>query len=173
MSKISIQKVTEPAARATSVGRKLEAFGEKIRARAYDLFRRRKVAASPLEDWLEAEREIMAFPEAELMDADGKYEISVAAPGFKPAEIEITAFPDAIVVCAESAHRHEENEKDVCFREFGQKNLFREFEMPGPIDLDKVSAHLNDGILKIAAPKAAAQIQERVNPKVRAMHTAA
>lgn len=43
---------------------------------------------------------------------------------------------------------------NVYWCEFGGKSLYRRFELPNAINVDKVTANLNDGILRITAPKA-------------------
>jgi len=42
----------------------------------------------------------------------------------------------------------------VCFCEFSGKKLFRRLDLPSEIDVNKVTASLDKGILEIDAPKA-------------------
>jgi HSP20 family molecular chaperone IbpA len=42
----------------------------------------------------------------------------------------------------------------VYFCEFGQKTLFRRFDLPEGINTDKVTANLDKGILQLTATKA-------------------
>ena len=98
------------------------------------------------EDWLPAERG--------LIEKDGKYEVSIAAAGFKPGEIKVSALPDFLIISAESTDKHE-NEKDIHFFEFGRKSMFRQFPLPQQINADNVTAILTDGILHVTAQKAA------------------
>jgi HSP20 family molecular chaperone IbpA len=77
-------------------------------------------------------------------------------PGFDPAEIEITATSDALVVRAETVrHTHRSDEVNVRFCEFSGKTAFRVIVLPAPINLDKVAASLDKGILQVTAAKAA------------------
>ncbi len=155
MHQLKIHKSTGVEPQSAAIAAKFENLAEKIRERAYDLFCRRENGGSALEDWLAAEREFIAIPEAELIDAKDKFEIRMAVPGFEAGQIEITASPGEIAVSAESLHRHEGNGEAVLFSEFGRRAFLRRFEMPGPVDLDKVAARLQDGILTISAKKAA------------------
>jgi HSP20 family molecular chaperone IbpA len=43
----------------------------------------------------------------------------------------------------------------VRFCEFGQKTLFQRFDLPDTINIDKVTANLEKGILHVTALKAA------------------
>jgi HSP20 family molecular chaperone IbpA len=62
--------------------------------------------------------------------------------------------PDALVVQAGGTHTHEGKSGNVRFCEFSEKELFRRLDLPAPIDVDKVSASLDKGILQVTAPKA-------------------
>ena len=86
-------------------------------------------------------------PESDLVEKNGQFQLQIAVPGFDAKDISVTAFPDALTVRAESAHRHEKSGADVYFCEFGEKTLFRKFDLPTPIDIDKVTAHLEKGVL--------------------------
>jgi HSP20 family protein len=133
-------------------GNKLETLANRVRQRAYEIFQKHGSGGREVDDWLQAERDLFFAPESELVEKDGKYEIRVAAPGFKPNETNVTALPEAVIVSAESSHKHEENTEDVHFCEFGTKTLFR-LDLPAPINPDKVTANLDDGILRIIAQK--------------------
>lgn len=51
----------------------------------------------------------------------------------------------ALSVKAVSTHTHSEKDGNVRFCEFGQKSLYRRFDLPEPINLDKVTADMNKG----------------------------
>ena len=42
----------------------------------------------------------------------------------------------------------------MVWTEFGPNNIYRQFEMPQPIDVDKIRARLDKGMLHITAAKA-------------------
>jgi HSP20 family molecular chaperone IbpA len=60
-------------------------------------------------------------------------------------------------VRAESTHQHDKREGKVHFCEFSEHRLLRKFDFRSPIDIDRVSATLKNGVLEIAAAKAAKQ----------------
>ena len=152
MTTIAVEKV-KGSGQSPPPGNKLETLADRVRQRAYEIFQNHGGGDREFDDWIEAERDLFFAPESELVEKDGKYEIRVAAPGFKAAETNVTALPDAVIVSAESNHKHEENNEDVHFCEFGTKTLFRRLDLPAPINLDKVTANLDDGILRIIAQK--------------------
>jgi HSP20 family molecular chaperone IbpA len=62
--------------------------------------------------------------------------------------------PDALVIQADATHTHEGKSGDVCFCEFSEKKLFRRLQLPASVDVDKVTASVDKGILEVTAPKA-------------------
>jgi len=110
-----------------------------------------------VDDWLQAEREIVWAPASELIENKDDFRARIALPGFEAKELEITATPNALVVRAESTHTHEGKEADVRFCEFSGRKMFRRLDMPADIDVDKVTASLDKGMLEVTAPKAKAK----------------
>ena len=103
----------------------------------------------------------MWAPLAEVTENDKEVVLRVQAPGLEPDNIQVTATPDSILIQAEVTHRHEESNGKVCFCEFAER-LLRRFDLPAAIDVNKVSASLEKGILRIAATKA--QTAEKSRP---------
>ncbi len=67
---------------------------------------------------------------------------------------------------AEVAHRRDHDEGTVRFSEFSENKLFRRFDLPAKIDVGKVTATVDKGMLHITAAKA-------VQPKERKIAVAA
>ncbi len=158
MATLPVQAVKQGEAQSPLLAHKLETIADRIRHRAYEIFQHRGRHGSALEDWIQAERDCIFSPESELIENDDSYEIRMAAPGFQAGETTIAAGADAVVVYAESNHKHEEKDGNVRFCEFGAKSLYRRFDLPQSIDVNKVSAHLVGGILRITAHKAKAPV---------------
>jgi len=157
MANVSVQKCRESGFPATLM-QKISALSEEIRNRAYSLFEKRgKADGSDVEDWLNAEREIIWSPASELIDSKDKISVRLALPGFDAKDVEVSATPDSIVVQAESTHTHDSKEGDIRFCEFSGKTLFRRLDLPAEVDVEKITASLEKGILEITAPKATAK----------------
>jgi HSP20 family protein len=158
MSHVAVQKISPDEA---SLMTDIQALTDQIRLRAYELFQSRGGGAgSALDDWLTAEDDIVLTPESDLVESDDKFELQIAVPGFDANDINVSAMPDALIVRAGNAHHHESTEGDVCFCEFGEKSLFRQFDLPKPINVDKVTTNLQKGILRVTATK-----EEKTAPK--------
>lgn len=164
MHSVSIRKIHEPETGASSLLEEMDRVAEAIRRRAFDNFLMRGGAfGSDLDDWLLAERELVWTPGAEMTENDKEVTLRVQAPGLEPANIKVTATPDSILIQAEVSHRHEEAKGKVRFCDFAQK-LFRRFDLPEAINVNKVSATLDKGILQIVAAKAQAAPKGRTIP---------
>jgi HSP20 family molecular chaperone IbpA len=154
MANIAVTKVKKNGADHLPLVGEMKTLVERIRQRAYDLFQCRHVTdGSALDDWLKAERELIWAPASDLVEKNGQFQLRIAVPGFDAKEIGVTAFSDALTVRAQSAHRHEKDDGEVYFCEFGEKTLFRKFDLPAPIDVDKVTVRLENGVLQVLAGK--------------------
>lgn len=154
MAKIAVQKVEKRTAKALPVFEEMEKRFEEVRRRAFELFERRgRQLGRALDDWLNAEHEIFGWPAAELTEADSKYEVQITLPGFEATEVEVTATPSEIIVHAESKGAKKAEESKVLWTEFGPNNVYRCFELPELIDVDKTNATLENGMLHITAAK--------------------
>jgi len=155
MSEIKVQKVSRLEDRTLPVFRETEELLQRIRARAYELCSGRGFGSgSALDDWLTAEREI-CWPAGELVEREGDYTLSLTLPGFEPGEITLTATPHELIVHAQVERKEEAKkpEGETHWSEFRSDDVYRRVELAKDIDVQKVSASLRNGLLKIIAPK--------------------
>lgn len=158
MAQVAIQKCKSKETVSRDLLAQMESLADSIKQRAYSLFQQRNGGfGSELDDWLRAERDLTWSPAAELVEQDGRYEAKIALPGLDAKEVQVSALPDALIIKADSKHSHEGKNGGVRFCEFSENQLFRRLDLPMPIDVDKVSASLDKGMLQVIAPKAAAQ----------------
>jgi HSP20 family molecular chaperone IbpA len=135
MSNISVRKVSEAELLPRRVMEEMKLFSESIEKRAYDLFLTRGCGGGrELDDWLQAEREIM--PETELNEKDKEFQARINVSGIETKDIEVIATPNAILLESPRAAR-----------------VLQRLEFPQAIDPDRVTAKLDKGILQVIAPK--------------------
>jgi HSP20 family protein len=156
MSEINLQKVTTDDRTLPAFAEAEQRF-EQIRRRAYELFSGRGFGEGrALDDWLAAER-ACGWPAAELVERDQDFVLSVALPGFEPAEIALTATPRALVVQATTkSERRDDTRKGearVHWSEFQSTNVCRRIEFARDVDVDKVSATFKNGVLRVVVRK--------------------
>lgn len=126
-----------------------------VRNRAFELFETRGCEiGNGLDDWLKAEREILGSPIAELAEKDSAYELQVALPGFDVKDVQVTATPAEIIIHAASNQEKKTEKENLLWTEFASSDVYRQVQIPNPIDADKTTATLEKGLLRITAPKA-------------------
>jgi HSP20 family molecular chaperone IbpA len=159
MTQLSVQKVPAPDDRSLPIFAEFEKLADRIRLQAYNLFSRR--GGSPghaLDDWLAAEHEL-CWPAAQLVERDDAFALEVALAGFESSEITVTATPREVIVKAvhkaEKAESKDEKGLELRWSEFRSNDVYRRVELPRDIVVDKVTASLHNGLLKIVAPKSA------------------
>ena len=161
MSSIRIRKIHNRDD-SVNVFQRLDAMLDEIRCRAFAFFEARGgEPGRDLDDWFAAEREILWTPPVEVTENEKEFRIRVMAPGYELNELEINAMPDCIVIQGEQ-HQRESESGELLMAEFGAKRMFRRLELPASLDLDKVTATLVNGMLRIVATKAAPAEEKRV-----------
>ena len=155
MSQVAIHKCKNLETTPHKFLEHLEAITDSIRKRAFNLFQNRNGEnGSDLDDWLKAERDVVWSPASELVHDKKEFRARIALPGFDAKDIQVSAMPDALLIQADATHTHEGKRGNVCFCEFSGKNIFRRLPLPASIDVDKVTASVDKGILEVTAPKA-------------------
>jgi HSP20 family molecular chaperone IbpA len=171
MSAIKVNRYDSSEKGSTGVLEELERVFESIRERAFDLFLRRsnKDQNRELDDWLQAERELFDLPRCEMVEKENEYAVSLAMPGIHVSDIELTASPERIVVTAQQKFQRERDGK-VHFSEFSEKCLLRVLDFPTPVDVDKIQASLQNGMLQVTAPKQAEMAETPEKPRDERKH---
>ena len=92
--------------------------------------------------------------------------MQVALPGFEGKDIEVTATPIEVIVPAATKKEKSTQDVNVLWTEFGSNDVYRRFEVANPIDVDRVTAMLENGILRINAPETAKpmEVNAAINP---------
>jgi HSP20 family protein len=125
---------------------------DRIMKRAFEIFDGKGHAfGTDIDDWLQAERELVWKPAIELQEKDKEIHLQMAAPGIDPKDIDIEVTPEDILVKAETHHEHKEDKGEVHVCEFTSGNMFRSVHLPKKIDPDKVKVEFKNGMLSLTA----------------------
>ena len=125
---------------------------ERITQRAYEIFERNgAVFGRELDNWLEAEEELLWKPSIELCEKDGELLLEAALSGVDPNDVEIEVTPEDIILKAETQHQHQEEKGTVHICEFKTGMMFRSIHLPTKINPDRVKAEFNNGLLRLTA----------------------
>jgi HSP20 family protein len=154
MANVVVKKVEEKKLAVAPVLEEMKATFDKIRKRAFEFFERRGGApGSDVDDWVRAEHDLFWVPQAELVETESEFKIKVGVPGFEAKDVNITAQTNEIVIQGEAEKREEKTEKSLFYSEFGTNSLYRRFAFTAPIDIDAVTANVENGMLTITVPK--------------------
>jgi len=88
-------------------------------------------------------------PAVNLYETDGVYMLECAVPGYAKDDITVEARGDHVVVSGSYSHEKSEEKKHFQRKEIRQGSFTRTIALPQEIDPDRVSAKLENGLLKI------------------------
>jgi HSP20 family protein len=154
---------TLPIKKRESIFDEIEKVRDRIMRRAYEIFDGTgRSFGKDLDDWLQAERELLWMPAIELREEDDELFINVAAQGMEAKDLAIEVTPEDVLVKGETHHEHKEEKGKVHTCEFRSGSLFRTIHLPKKIDPDKVKAEFKNGMLLLKAPIAEEQRSRKV-----------
>jgi HSP20 family molecular chaperone IbpA len=146
-----------------SVFDELEKMQQRIMQRAYEIFRANgDCPGKDLENWLQAENELVWKPDITLEEKADEFRLRVAVPGVEPKDIDIEVTPEDILIRADIHRELKDNHGAVYSAEFATGNLFRVVRLPKRIDPNKVKAEVKHGMLTIKAGIAAEALTKPV-----------
>ena len=92
-------------------------------------------------------------PAVNVKEEANEYEVDLIAPGLKKDDFNLNIENGVLTVSAETKKEEEEKDKNFTRKEFSYKSFSRSFTLPENIDLDKVDARYEDGLLKVLIAK--------------------
>jgi HSP20 family protein len=101
------------------------------------------------------------IPAVNVKDKEDKYEIEVAAPGFKKDDFNISVENRILTISAEQKEEKEEKKENYTRREFEAITFARSFALPENTDENKILGHYENGVLTVTVPKLQEKKPER------------
>lgn len=92
-------------------------------------------------------------PSVDIAETKDAFEIHMQIPGVKKDDINISVENDLITVSGERRIENEKNEKNFHSRESYFGKFTRSFRLPEAVNVDKINAKQEDGILLVTLPK--------------------
>ncbi len=94
-------------------------------------------------------------PAVNVKEDNEAIRVEVAAPGLKKEDFKVTLENGLLTVAAESRAEHEEKNEAGRYtrREFSYRGFSRLFTLPNTVEVDRIDARYQDGILHLAIPK--------------------
>ncbi len=104
-------------------------------------------------------------PAANILEGEADFTIELAVPGMQKDDFAIKLEEKMLTISAESDHELPENQK-VVKREFAFGHFSKSFVLPDTIDIEKIDATYEAGILRITLPKTADTVNKLREIKV-------
>ena len=98
-------------------------------------------------------RQVDFTPSVDISETDKAFEIHLAIPGVKKSDVNIAVENDHLTISGERNYENETNDKNFHSRESFFGKFSRSFTLPEMVNVDKIDAKQEDGILKITLPK--------------------
>ncbi len=100
------------------------------------------------------------YPNVDIYSEEDKYVVLADLPGVDSDDVEVNVSANQVTINGEIRREEEKEEGNAYWMERYSGQFSRSFELPTPIQSDKVDAAFEDGVLRIDLPKA-----EEARPK--------
>lgn len=128
---------------------------EAIAKRAFELFENRGYKfGHELEDWFKAERELLKKVPIEIKDIDENLNIRAEVPGFTAENLKVSVEPNRVTIKGETEMKSDKKADKTLYSEWRSNKIFRTFDLPHPVENEKATATIKDGVLTLTLPKA-------------------
>ena len=166
----AVQTATSrPPVKATKIEGSLERMEhlyDTISRRAFELYEKDgRVDGHDLRHWLEAERELLHPVHMKLEETEGEFVVQAELPGFTASDVEVSVEPRRVIITGKRESKEENKQGGAVYVEQCSDEIFRTMDLPGEVNVMKVTATLKDGVLNIQLPKAAATKPTIVEPE--------
>ena len=150
---ISVHKLCDVDGLDLCLLQEIQMLQDRISRRAYGLYETRGAAdGSPVNDWLQAEREVCWVPQVELQETDRAFYLMIRVSDLADATIEVNVLPEMIILRSTG----ESESGAQCGADLdpsASKVLFRRIVFPSQIHAESAVIRLEDDLLRVSAAK--------------------
>jgi HSP20 family protein len=107
-------------------------------------------------------------PPVDLVERNGNFEVQVELPGLTQDQIEVKLAGGMMTIKGEKSSEKVEDDENYHLRERSYGSFQRSFRLPDSVDVDKVSALFENGVLKVTLPKSATAMQKERKIDIKA-----
>jgi len=93
------------------------------------------------------------MPSVNIWENEKEFTLELAAPGYSKDHFKINLSDNMLTIKADSKDEKKEEDKKYSHREYFYSSFERRFTLPDNIDLKKIDAKYDEGILHIHLPK--------------------
>lgn len=100
-----------------------------------------------------AEARDMRMAVYEMVDRGDRFEIQIEVPGIEKENVDIKATKYSVEISGKHSEKSEEKGKRYLYRERMYRSFYRNVQLPAEIIPSRVSAKVENGIIKLDLPK--------------------
>ena len=92
-------------------------------------------------------------PAVNIKENEDLFVVEVAAPGMQKENFEVNLNHNVLTISSHVENNNEEKKEHYTRREFSYSSFQRSFTLPNTVDVEKIEAKYNNGLLCITIPK--------------------
>ncbi|MGB0430030.1 MAG: Hsp20/alpha crystallin family protein [Bacteroidia bacterium] len=93
-------------------------------------------------------------PAVNVKEKETEFEVELVAPGYNKNDFNLKLNKDQLTISSETKEASEENEGEkIIRREYKSSAFSRSFTLPQNVDIEKIEAKYENGLLKVVIPK--------------------
>lgn len=92
-------------------------------------------------------------PSVDIAETESSFELQLHIPGVKKSDVNIAVENDQLTISGERKYENKSKDKNFHSRESYFGKFSRSFTLPDLVNVEKISAKQEDGILFISLPK--------------------
>ena len=100
-----------------------------------------------------------SWPSANVKESDTAFSIELAAPGLNKEDFSLDVHDGVLDVTAESKTEATGEADNYTRREYSYSSFKRSFQLPEEVEVEKVGANYENGVLNITLPKKAGAVE--------------
>jgi HSP20 family protein len=95
----------------------------------------------------------LTVPPVNITENKDEYLVSLAAPGMKKDDFKIDVDGNMLTISSAKEETKEEKDKKFTRKEYSYSSFSRSFTLPQEVNMEKIEAKYEDGVLKLMLPR--------------------
>jgi HSP20 family protein len=96
---------------------------------------------------------MLTVPAVNIIEDDKSFTLSLAAPGLKKEDFHIQMNGTMLTISSEKEEQKEEKDERMTRNEYNFTSFTRTFNVPEDIEMEKIAANYENGVLTLMLPK--------------------
>lgn len=88
-----------------------------------------------------------------VFETEKEFKIEVLLPGFSKEDLNLNVHKNMLTIKVEKEKEEKVGEYKYAHREFGAANFEKQYRLPKSVDVEKISAKFENGVLNVELPK--------------------